>query len=208
MDFDALAQSIKTWGRELGFQKVGIAGIHLPEDEQRLAAWLAQGRHGTMEYMARHGTRRTRPDELVPGTLRVVSARMDYQVDAAPAEGVLADAELGYVSRYALGRDYHKAAAQPARASRGPHRRARGYGWIPGVHGQRTRHGKGAGARRGARLDRQAHQPARPARRLVVLPGRGLHRPALANRRARHCALRQLYRVHRRVPHASHRGAV
>ena len=79
MDFDALAQSIKTWGRELGFQKVGIAGIHLPQDEQRLAAWLAQGRHGTMAYMARHGTRRTRPDELVPGTLRVVSARMDYQ---------------------------------------------------------------------------------------------------------------------------------
>jgi epoxyqueuosine reductase len=108
MDFDALAQSIKTWGRELGFQKVGIAGIHLPEDERHLATWLAQGRHGTMQYMARHGTRRTRPHELVPGTLRVVSARMDYHVDAAPADEVLANAELGYVSRYALGRDYHK----------------------------------------------------------------------------------------------------
>lgn len=108
MDFAALAQSLKTWGQELGFQKIGIAGIHLPEDERRLANWLEQGRHGTMQYMQRHGTRRTRPDELVPGTLRVISARMDYQVAAAPAEAVLADPELGYVSRYALGRDYHK----------------------------------------------------------------------------------------------------
>jgi epoxyqueuosine reductase len=108
MDFAALAQSIKAWGQELGFQKVGIAGIHLPEDERRLAHWLEQGRHGTMQYMQRHGTRRTRPDELVPGTLRVVSARMDYRVEATPAEAVLADPELGYVSRYALGRDYHK----------------------------------------------------------------------------------------------------
>ena len=108
MDFDALAQSIKAWGRELGFQKVGVAGIHLPDDESRLAAWLEQQRHGTMRYMQRHGTRRTRPDELIPGTLRVVSARMDYRVEAEPAEAVLADPELGYVSRYALGRDYHK----------------------------------------------------------------------------------------------------
>jgi epoxyqueuosine reductase len=108
MDMTELAESIKHWGRELGFQKIGIAGIALPEDELRLAEWLAQGRHGTMRYMQRHGTRRTRPDELIPGTLRVISARMDYRGDAAPAEAVLADAELGYVSRYALGRDYHK----------------------------------------------------------------------------------------------------
>ncbi|HET7204874.1 MAG TPA: tRNA epoxyqueuosine(34) reductase QueG, partial [Steroidobacteraceae bacterium] len=107
-DFDALARSIKDWGRELGFQKVGIAGIDLAADERRLEAWLAQGRHGTMAYMHRHGTRRTRPAELVPGTLRVVSARMDYGVDGADAAAVLADAELAYVSRYALGRDYHK----------------------------------------------------------------------------------------------------
>ena len=75
MDFDQLARSIKAWGLELGFQKVGIAGIDLREDEERLEAWLAQGRHGRMEYMQRHGTRRTRPAELIPGTLRVVSAR-------------------------------------------------------------------------------------------------------------------------------------
>ncbi|HET9692922.1 MAG TPA: tRNA epoxyqueuosine(34) reductase QueG [Steroidobacteraceae bacterium] len=107
-DFDALARSIKDWGRELGFQKVGIAGVDLAADERRLEGWLAQGRHGSMQYMQRHGTRRTRPAELVPGTLRVVSARMDYRVPAADAAAVLHDPELGYVSRYALGRDYHK----------------------------------------------------------------------------------------------------
>jgi epoxyqueuosine reductase len=108
MDFDALAHAIKQWGRELGFQQVGIAGIDLARDEQRLDAWLARGRHGTMEYMRRHGTRRTRPDELVPGTVRVISARMDYQVPGVDPEAVLGDPELGYVSRYALGRDYHR----------------------------------------------------------------------------------------------------
>jgi epoxyqueuosine reductase len=108
MEFDALAQSIKSWGRELGFQKVGIAGIELPEDEERLLAWLGHGRHGTMEYMRRHGTRRSRPAELVPGTLRVVSARMDYRTDSADPDAVLREPNLGYVSRYALGRDYHK----------------------------------------------------------------------------------------------------
>jgi epoxyqueuosine reductase len=108
MPAELLAQSIKSWGRELGFQKVGIAGVDLAADEQRLAAWLAQGRHGTMQYMERHGTRRSRPDELVPGTIRVVSARMDYRVAAADPEAVLNDPLLGYISRYALGRDYHK----------------------------------------------------------------------------------------------------
>jgi epoxyqueuosine reductase len=108
MDFDELATTIKRWGRELGFQRVGVAGIDLPEDEQHLLAWLAAERHGTMGYMRRHGTRRSRPAELVPGTLRVITARMDYWPDAAAPETVLADTSLGYVSRYALGRDYHR----------------------------------------------------------------------------------------------------
>jgi iron-sulfur cluster binding protein, putative len=108
MDLDALARSIKDWGRDLGFQKVGIAGIDLAQDEQHLQTWLAQGRYGTMDYMQRHGTRRSRPAELVAGTLRVVSARMDYRTETADPEAVLSDPELGYVSRYALGRDYHK----------------------------------------------------------------------------------------------------
>jgi len=112
VDPAAIAAQVKAWGRELGFQKVGIAGIDLPEDERRLEAWLAAGRHGGMAWMARHGTRRSRPAELVPGTLRVISARMDYLPPGADVETVLADPTLGYVSRYALGRDYHKVLRQ------------------------------------------------------------------------------------------------
>jgi epoxyqueuosine reductase len=95
--------------RELGFQELGVAGIELGEDERHLDAWLAAGFHGDMGYMHRHGTRRSRPGELAPGTLRVISARMDYWPDQArDADAVLADRSLAYVSRYALGRDYHK----------------------------------------------------------------------------------------------------
>ena len=104
----ALAAQVKDWGRDLGFQKIGIAGVALPEDERRLLDWLEAGRHGRMHYMSRHGTKRARPPELVPGTLRVISARMDYWPCAADAAAVLADPALGYVSRYALGRDYHR----------------------------------------------------------------------------------------------------
>ncbi len=108
MDPSALAAQVKDWGRELGFQKVGIAATELPQDEQRLLDWLAAGRHGEMTYMQRHGTLRARPAELVPGTVRVISARMDYWPRGADPDAVLADAALGYVSRYALGRDYHR----------------------------------------------------------------------------------------------------
>ncbi len=108
-DLTALAQRIKDWGRELGFQQVGIATIDLAEDEARLLAWLDQGRQGEMDYMARHGVKRARPAELVPGTLRVVSARMDYlpEVQSRIRER-LADPASAFVSRYALGRDYHR----------------------------------------------------------------------------------------------------
>jgi len=96
-----------------GFAAVGVAGVDLPEDEQRLQHWLDAGYHGQMHYMARHGTRRSRPAELTPGTLRVISARMDYwPSEAADAARVLEDPRLGYVSRYALGRDYHKVLRQ------------------------------------------------------------------------------------------------
>jgi len=108
MDPAGLAAQIKAWGRELGFGKLGIAAVDLPQDEQHLLDWLAAGRHGEMHYMQRHGTKRARPAELVPGTVRVVSARMDYLPRGADPDAVLADAALGYVSRYALGRDYHK----------------------------------------------------------------------------------------------------
>ena len=108
-DYAALAQRIKDWGAELGFAAVGIGGTVLCADETHLLNWLDAGRHGEMDYMARHGTARSRPQELVPGTLRVISVRMNYwPPQQHNAEAVLADATLGYVSRYALGRDYHK----------------------------------------------------------------------------------------------------
>ena len=108
-DFDALAARIKRWGNELGFQQVGIAGVELPEDELRLLAWLEAGRHGEMDYMQRHGTRRSRPDELLPGTLRVISARMDYWPgETDTAKQLLEESDRAYLARYALGRDYHK----------------------------------------------------------------------------------------------------
>jgi epoxyqueuosine reductase len=104
-----LVDAIRGWGAELGFQQIGVAAVDIPEDEARLLAWLEQGRHGAMHYMGRHGVRRARPQELVPGTLRVISARMDYlPPQVRDAQEVLDDPELGYVSRYALGRDYHK----------------------------------------------------------------------------------------------------
>jgi epoxyqueuosine reductase len=106
---DQLTADIRQWGRELGFQQIGIAAPGVAEDEARLMRWLDLQRHGEMTYMSRHGSTRARPEELVPGTIRVISARMDYlPPDAAPAEDVLADADRGYISRYALGRDYHK----------------------------------------------------------------------------------------------------
>ncbi len=109
LDMDALAGRIKAWGRSLGFQQLGIAPTALAEDEARLERWLALGRHGEMAWMARHGRRRTRPAALVPGTRSVISARMDYLPPAvADAWAVLRDPTRAYVSRYALGRDYHK----------------------------------------------------------------------------------------------------
>lgn len=108
-DLTRLATAIKRWGHNAGFQQVGITGIELEEDERRLERWLTLGRHGEMGYMRRHGRRRSRPDELRPGTVSVISARMDYLPPHArdPLE-VLDAPQLGYVSRYALGRDYHK----------------------------------------------------------------------------------------------------
>ena len=108
-DWAALAANIGTWGRELGFEAVGISDTELSADEAHLLRWLDAGRHGAMDYMARHGTARARPAELVPGTIRVISARMNYWPDdAADAEAVLADEASAYIARYALGRDYHK----------------------------------------------------------------------------------------------------
>jgi epoxyqueuosine reductase len=106
MDPAALAARIKDWGRELGFQAVGIAEADLSAAEPHLLEWLGRGWHGEMEYMARHGALRARPAELTPGTLRVISCRMDYlnsknnEIEIKP--------EQANIARYARGRDYHK----------------------------------------------------------------------------------------------------
>ena len=103
-----MEERIRQWGRELGFDAIAIAGTELEEEEARLMEWLGRGWHGEMDYMARHGARRARPAELVPGTVSVITARLDYKPEARDADEVLADPEAGYVARYALGRDYHK----------------------------------------------------------------------------------------------------
>lgn len=107
---DRLVERIRQWGQELGFQAVGITDTALATTEARLDAWLAEGRHGDMEWMERHGRKRTRPEELVPGTQRVICVRMDYHPDphGDTDSEVLADPGRAFIARYALGRDYHR----------------------------------------------------------------------------------------------------
>jgi epoxyqueuosine reductase len=105
----ALAERIKQWGAELGFQAVGVADVDLSAAAGRLAEWLGMGWHGEMDYMARHAGLRERPADLVPGTVRVITCRMNYLADEpGEVEGELADRSRAYIARYARGRDYHK----------------------------------------------------------------------------------------------------
>lgn len=109
IDLEQEKRALIAHAHSLGFGALGVAGIEIPEDERHLLRWLNEGLHGEMHYMQRHGLMRSRPQQLLPGTVRVLSARMDYwPARARAAENVLADGTLGYVSRYALGRDYHK----------------------------------------------------------------------------------------------------
>jgi epoxyqueuosine reductase len=114
IDLENLASSIKDWARELGFAALTVADAHLADGGRGLEAWLANGYHGEMDYMAAHGSKRARPAELVPGTVRVISARMDYLPAGADVnwreteEARLADGNAATISLYARGRDYHK----------------------------------------------------------------------------------------------------
>lgn len=109
MDFTHLADDIKKWAAELGFQQVGITDADINTYETRLFDWLGENYHGEMSYMEKHGTKRTRPAELIEGTINIISVRMDYfPPDCELADNVLENKTLGYISRYALGRDYHK----------------------------------------------------------------------------------------------------
>lgn len=106
--FNQLAATIKQWGEKLGFQQVGITDPNLAQYEPHFLKWLANHFHGEMHYMEAHGAKRYQPEQLIPNTLRIISVRMDYLPPNTHITKVLQDPELGYISRYALGRDYHK----------------------------------------------------------------------------------------------------
>jgi epoxyqueuosine reductase len=108
IDFNQLAVTIKQWGQELGFQQVGITDPNLTHYEPQFLAWLANHFHGEMKYMEAHGTKRYHPEQLIPNTLRIISVRIDYLPPSTDMHKTLQNRQLGYVSRYALGRDYHK----------------------------------------------------------------------------------------------------
>lgn len=106
--YDALRTQIITWGQELGFQQIGVTDTDLSFYEPRFLEWLKKGLHGKMNFMEKHGHKRSRPAELLPETVRIISARMDYLPPDTSIAHVLNHPKLGYISRYALGRDYHK----------------------------------------------------------------------------------------------------
>lgn len=108
LDYNQLATDIKKWGQALGFQQVGITDTHLENYKEHFLEWLKCHFHGEMGYMAAHGQKRYIPQELVPGTLRVISVRINYLPPDTELIKVLQNSQLGYISRYALGRDYHK----------------------------------------------------------------------------------------------------
>ena len=109
IELPRLREKIERWARELGFQSLGISSGQLTQAESHLLEWLDRGYHGTMTYMSRHGSARTRPHELLPGTVRIISVRMDYRPeDVVDSLAGLEDLRNGYVARYAVGRDYHR----------------------------------------------------------------------------------------------------
>ncbi len=109
IDYQHLLEQITGWSKELGFQQLGVADINLTEHEKHLNNWLAADFHGEMDYMQKHGSKRSHPEELINNTRRVISVRMDYlPPDCELSDKVLNNPELGFISRYALGRDYHK----------------------------------------------------------------------------------------------------
>ena len=108
VDYGTLTQLIKQQGKNLGFQQVGISDVDLASAGQQLNTWIDKHYHGEMEYMARNTDKRCQPQLLVPNTLTIISARMDYLPDARDSQQVLNSPELAFISRYALGRDYHK----------------------------------------------------------------------------------------------------
>lgn len=109
MDYQALKSDIESWALALGFQQMGVSDIELSEAGEHLQNWLAHQHHGTMEYMQRHGSKRSHPAQLVPGTVSIISVRLDYMnTGITPYQELTKQPHKAAISRYALGRDYHK----------------------------------------------------------------------------------------------------
>ena len=108
IDWQHLSREITNWGKALGFADVSIAELDLSGHQEKLDDWLDKGHHGEMDYMSRHGDMRSRPDKLHPGTTSAICLRLDYLDPDTRPETILASDRMAYVSRYALGRDYHK----------------------------------------------------------------------------------------------------
>lgn len=109
MDYSQLLKKIDNWATELGFSQVGVSDIDLSEAEGHLKRWIDKGFHGQMNYMHKHGSKRTHPEELVDETIRIISLRFDYSYQSiVPYEEVLTKPHKAAISRYAMGRDYHK----------------------------------------------------------------------------------------------------
>ncbi len=163
-----LAQTIKLWAKELGFQATGITDTDLTIAEQRFNHWLEQQMHGEMAYMSRHGSKRTRPAELEQGTLSIICVRMDYfPEDPEHAIDLLEQTEKGYIARYSLGRDYHKVVKTSAETGLPPGAENRAL-WLPGFYRQRSGTGKTTGRKSRTGLDRQAFQRVTGKNRFLV----------------------------------------
>jgi epoxyqueuosine reductase len=107
-ELDGLAVEIRQWSQQLGFQQTGISDIDLSRHQQHLEQWLSKHYHGEMQFMEKHGSKRSHPEQLLPGTLRAITVRMDYLPTESELQNTLNDGNKAYISRYALGRDYHK----------------------------------------------------------------------------------------------------
>jgi epoxyqueuosine reductase len=188
-DYAEMVRRIRDWGQELGFASIGIAGVDVSAAVPWLTRWLELGRHGEMDYMAKHAALRATPQGLLPGARSVISVRLPYWPDAVDARAVLADSALAYISRYALGRDYHRTIRSRLQklADRLRHEAAALASAEPfacrvfsdSAPVMETEFA----APVGHRLARQAY-PVADARRFVAFPRRDLYHPATPSRRA------------------------
>jgi hypothetical protein len=212
-DATGLKDSIRRWGKDLGFDAIGFAGIGDPRRRtENLAAWLAAGCHGDMDYMATHtsvrGYKRALPEELVPGTRSIITARMNYRPAAADFSGLPDEGTRACISRYALGRDYHKllrgrlqrlADRISAEIGEFAYRAFTDSAPVMEV-GLAQNSGLGWRGKHTLLLDREAGS--------YFFPRRAIHRPRPVARCAGHRPLRHLQRLPRCLPDARHRRAL